>query len=382
MLSRALVDPSIAHRSALVRCAWSARLLSVSLVFAAGVSAGDVPHGPPGPEQPAAAPPAQTLPVVGRVPAFAYRDQDGRRVTEHDLRGHVWIADFIYTHCTTACPIMSARFVQLQRAVHDPDVRFVSFSIDPEHDTPAVLKEYADRWVVDETRWRLLSTDSQSLPRFARQLRAQVQRTDDPKDPIDHSVGFILVDRVGQIRGFYDSSSVDDLNRILEDLELLAPPGTQPPTLGGNDHVQARELFVRLGCQGCHADARIASPLGGLLGRSVRLQSGNSVKVDRAYLRESIINPNAKVVDGYPPNMPSYAGQLTERQIDALVEYLAALPGEANKERHLARDPVCKMDVSVGPETLRADHNGKTYYFCSDACLEKFRRSPAAFTGP
>jgi protein SCO1/2 len=319
---------------------------------------------------------ARKLPTLGQVPAFSYLDQDGARVTDKELRGHVWLADFIYTSCTTACPIMSARFVQLQRRVTDPNVRFVSFSVDPEHDTPAVLKEYAARWVVDESRWRLLSTDAGSLPQLSQLMAANVQKTGDAKDPIDHSRTFLLVDASGNARGIYDSTEVDDLNQLLEDLDLLAP---QPAAAPEEGRLEGEKLFVSLGCRGCHSRVEVATPLGGLLGREVALEGGKKVKADRAYLAESILDPSAKVVAGYPASMPSYAGQISERQLQSLVDFIASLPGQAAQPRRVAIDPVCKMEISVGPDTRKAEHGGKVFYFCSDACFQKFKRSPAKF---
>src|SRR5262249_31588965 len=151
---------------------------------------------------------------------FSFLDQDERRISNADLLGHVWVADFIFTHCTTACPMLSARMVMLQRQSRDPNVRFISFSVDPEHETPMVLREYAHRWREDP-RWRLLATEARTLAALVRQLGIEVQKTGDPDDPIVHSNGFILIDGAGLVRGRYSNEDAQQLKQLAMDVELL-----------------------------------------------------------------------------------------------------------------------------------------------------------------
>ena len=96
-----------------------------------------------------ARPAGAELPELWRVPGFSFRDQHGKSTTDRELLGHVWIADFIFTSCTTVCPMLSAQMVMLQRSLPHPELRFVSFSVDPAHDTPEVLQAYAQRWQGD-----------------------------------------------------------------------------------------------------------------------------------------------------------------------------------------------------------------------------------------
>src|SRR4051812_22131084 len=93
------------------------------------------------------------LPEVWKAADFAFVDQHGHPTTTHGLAGRVWIADFIYTECTSACPLLSAKLVLLQRQLPDARLGFVSFSVDPEHDTPQVLEAYARDWNSNDTRW-------------------------------------------------------------------------------------------------------------------------------------------------------------------------------------------------------------------------------------
>jgi len=102
------------------------------------------------------------LQALGAVPDFSLTERSGRTVTLADLRDKVWVADFIYTTCTDTCPLQTARLVKLQNEfTQEPDFRLVSISVDPAHDTVAVLRQYADRFAADRERWLFL-TGSQS----------------------------------------------------------------------------------------------------------------------------------------------------------------------------------------------------------------------------
>jgi cytochrome oxidase Cu insertion factor (SCO1/SenC/PrrC family)/YHS domain-containing protein len=314
------------------------------------------------------------LPVLTEVPRFSFLDQDGVAIGNADLLGHVWIADFIFTHCTTACPILSARLSLVQRQLADPSLRFLSFSVDPEHDTPAVLKAYAARWR-REPRWRLLATTQRGLGALVAGLGLEVTPTDDPADPIEHSDGFVLVDEAGMLRGLYRR---DETARLIADVARLTSRarGSAPSGHGG------AQLFVELGCAGCHGDPHVASPLGGLFGTKIQLADGKQVLADEDYLRESILQPQKKLVAGYPATMPSYEGAINRAQLDALVAYVKALPAPAApaQERTLSIDPVCKMQLSAGPDSPQVVHHGKTHYFCSDLCRQRFVADPSRYS--
>src|SRR5436305_2239573 len=145
------------------------------------------------------------LPSLWPAPRFSLVDQSGQIRSSDELRGSVWIADFIFTHCSSVCPALTARMVQVQRALRDPRVRFVSFSVDPERDTPDALREYARRWAPDESRWTLLATTTQSLSAVAAGMRTFVQPQSDPAAEL-HTSEFFLVDGQGRVRGLYDSN--------------------------------------------------------------------------------------------------------------------------------------------------------------------------------
>jgi len=102
----------------------------------------------------------EQLPVIRAVPAFSLVDQNGQTVTNADLRGKIWIADFVFTRCKGPCPLMTARMLEMQKAlVKTPEVKLVSVTVDPAHDTPEVLKAYAEANFADPNRWKFLTGD-------------------------------------------------------------------------------------------------------------------------------------------------------------------------------------------------------------------------------
>jgi cytochrome oxidase Cu insertion factor (SCO1/SenC/PrrC family) len=104
----------------------------------------------------------------GTVPDFSLLERSGKQVSLADLRGKIWIADFIYTHCTDTCPLQTADMAKLQdRWLKEPKVELVSFSVDPEHDTPQVLSRYAGRFKADPKRWLFLTGHRPEIVRLA-----------------------------------------------------------------------------------------------------------------------------------------------------------------------------------------------------------------------
>jgi protein SCO1 len=320
----------------------------------------------------------EALPVLWQVPAFTFPDQHRRPTTPADLRGHVWIANFIFTQCTTQCPLITAKMALLQRRLRGEGLRFVSFSVDPAHDTPDVLKRYAAGWRAGESRWTLLSTTAAALESLASAMYVTVKPAE--KD-IDHTRLFFLVDVQGGVRGIYESDKNDAMERLVRDTEALA--GALPAQPSPRDEATTgAEVYAALGCGACHARRDLAPPLEGLQGRRVELEGGVAVHADTAYVRESIVAPDAKVVAGYTTRMPSYERELTQRQLDALVEYvgtLVATARPANEPAQNVTDPVCAMKVRVVGTTPATTHAGQTYHFCSERCRDRFVAEPARY---
>ena len=168
------------------------------------------------------APPPAPLPAYGSLPAFSLTDQHGRSVTRQDLAGHVWIADFIFTSCPGQCPLMTEQLRALQRTVPPTDdVQFVSFTVDPSHDTPHVLADYAHRYGGDG-RWRLLTGPHNALRTLCLDgFHLGIEETPSAAEPIVHSVRFVLIDRGGTIRGYYDATDSRQMGRLHRDVRQL-----------------------------------------------------------------------------------------------------------------------------------------------------------------
>jgi protein SCO1/2 len=170
--------------------------------------------------------PTPPLPRLGTLPAFQLVERSGRPLTSASLRGKVWVADFIFTTCGGACPAMTARMARLRREVPD-EVVFVSFTVDPAHDTPEALSRYAASFKADD-RWLFVTGPQKELYGLSTEgfkLAAMEVPPEEQKDggdgPFLHSSKFVLVDRAGQIRGYYDSTDEDEVKSLVADLTLL-----------------------------------------------------------------------------------------------------------------------------------------------------------------
>jgi YHS domain-containing protein/mono/diheme cytochrome c family protein len=207
----------------------------------------------------------------------------------------------------------------------------VSFSVDPEHDTPEVLARYAEQWRKDP-RWVLLSTDPAGIQATARDMRVALMKTDDAVNPIMHTSMFFLVDAVGKVRGVYDSADDQALERLAADVDTLHGGRGEARAFKGS----GPELYQEVGCGACHADPKLAPALTGLAGREVTLEGGANVRADADYLRDSLLRPGSQIRQGYLNLMPSYAGRLSEAQIEQLVSYVQTLPEQQPSEQKSA----------------------------------------------
>lgn len=170
----------------------------------------------------------EPLPEYGQTPAFKLTERSGRTVSSSELAGRVWVADFIFTTCAGPCPLMSTHMAALQRATADLDVQLVSFTVDPETDTPDVLAEYAERYQADPERWLFLTGAKQAIYDMVKQ-GFMLAVDDGSLTPggkpgpglVTHSVKFVLVDRQGRIRGYYSGDSAGVVDEIVPDIERL-----------------------------------------------------------------------------------------------------------------------------------------------------------------
>jgi protein SCO1/2 len=158
----------------------------------------------------------QPLPVLGQIPAFELTNQQGGKFDGAALNGHVWVADFIFTNCEGPCPRMSSHMRALQGKVA-ADVKLVSFSVDPERDTPAALEEYGKKFGADDTHWSFLTGD----PKTLNMLDHDAFKLGSLGAAMDHSTRFVLVDKKGQVRGYYGIADGDPVARLAKDAERL-----------------------------------------------------------------------------------------------------------------------------------------------------------------
>ena len=163
---------------------------------------------------------SNTLPKEGVVPPFQLIDQDGQSYGSQQLQGKIWIADFVYSTCPGPCPMISSRMSETQKPLRDSDVKLVSFTVDPEHDTPAVLRDYAARLEAQPGRWHFLTGDKGVIYRLARDGFKLATAAGGEAGPI-HSTRMVLVDRSGIIRGYYDATDADAITRLLADTNHL-----------------------------------------------------------------------------------------------------------------------------------------------------------------
>jgi len=146
------------------------------------------------------------------------RDAENQPFTEKDLDGKVWIVDFIYTNCPAECPRMTSRMHQLEtRTKGQPEVSLLSISVDPDRDTPEVLKEFAGRYGAPNERWRFLTGDKASVHLLA----YQTFHVGDVLGKIEHSTKFAVLDKHRTVRGYYSSFSEEDLSAMLTDVNVL-----------------------------------------------------------------------------------------------------------------------------------------------------------------
>lgn len=176
-------------------------------------------------------PPDTGLPILGTVPEFSLVERSGRTVTRADLIGQPWVASFIFTQCGGVCPVLSSRMGQVQKALAEQgfaNVRSVSFSVDPTHDTPEVLRGYAEQYHADAQRWLFLTGPHADLYRLISEgfrlavaQRSPEEATQTPGELITHSDRFVLVDATGQLRAYYHGTDSAAVQQILQDLRML-----------------------------------------------------------------------------------------------------------------------------------------------------------------
>jgi protein SCO1/2 len=172
----------------------------------------------------------KSLPYLGKtavsgqkpvIPPFTFTDQMGRKVTNQDLKGKVYVADFFFTSCPTICPMQTANMLKIYNQVPDPDLMFLSHSIDPRHDSVPVLKKYADELGINHDRWRFITGPKEEVYKIAEDYMSTAMEDKDEPGGYIHSGYLLLVDRDGHLRAYCDGTNADSINVFIPKIKLL-----------------------------------------------------------------------------------------------------------------------------------------------------------------
>ena len=158
-----------------------------------------------------------------QIPDFEFINQDSVKITQKDFVGKIYVADFFFTTCPTICPKMKTQMLRIYNKFKDnPKVAILSHTIDPRHDTPAVLKEFSKNLGIQNSMWQMVTGDKAKIYEIG-QKSYMVSATDDPTQPggIVHSGAFILVDKNRHIRGIYDGTEPERVDKLMADMEIL-----------------------------------------------------------------------------------------------------------------------------------------------------------------
>ena len=163
-------------------------------------------------------PQKKSLPIYGETGNFRLTDAQGKEFDSLQLRGKVWITAFFFTTCSGICPIMTKNLRSLQERFGSyKELEFVSISVNPEQDTPQALSVYARKYGADTNRWHFLTGTREDIARIA----VHGFKVGSVQEPIFHSSYFVLVDRNARIRGYYEGTRPEEMERLSRDLVRL-----------------------------------------------------------------------------------------------------------------------------------------------------------------
>lgn len=158
-----------------------------------------------------------------KVADFSFINQNGKIITHKDYEGKIYVADFFFTTCQSICPIMTTNMIDIQKAfINNPKVMLLSHTVTPEIDSISVLKKYALKKGVVSSKWNLVTGDKSAIYSMARKSYLAV-KLGKPNELFDmvHTENFVLVDAQKRVRGFYDGTKKEDINRLIEDINWL-----------------------------------------------------------------------------------------------------------------------------------------------------------------
>ena len=154
---------------------------------------------------------------------FAFTNQNGKVITQKDYQGKIYVADFFFTTCQSICPIMTTNMVAIQKAfLNNPKVMILSHTVTPEIDSVPVLKKYAIEKGVVDSKWNLVTGDKKEIYSMARKsyLAVKLGKPNELYDMV-HTENFVLVDTQRRVRGFYDGTKKEEINRLIDDINWL-----------------------------------------------------------------------------------------------------------------------------------------------------------------
>lgn len=162
--------------------------------------------------------------VYHTIAPFTFTDQDGKTITNETFKGKIYVADFFFTSCRTICPIMKTQMLRVYQEIQgDPEVLLLSHSIDPEYDTVELLHDFATRLEVKSDKWHFVTGQPKEYVFDLAQKSYFATAMEDKTEPdgFIHSGAFLLIDREGRIRGKYDGTKEDDVDRLMKDIKRL-----------------------------------------------------------------------------------------------------------------------------------------------------------------
>jgi len=154
---------------------------------------------------------------------FSFTNQNGKTITQKDYEGKVYVADFFFTTCGSICPKMTTNLVDVQAAIkNNPKVKLLSLTVFPETDSVPALKAYAKKYGVIDAKWNLVTGDKKDIYTMARKSYLAV-KMGKPEQLFDmvHTENFVLVDQKKRVRGFYDGTKKEEIQRLIEDINWL-----------------------------------------------------------------------------------------------------------------------------------------------------------------
>ena len=154
---------------------------------------------------------------------FSFTNQNGKTITQKDYEGKIYVADFFFTTCGSICPKMTTNLVEVQKAFsNNPNVMLLSHTVFPETDSVSVLKKYAIKNGVIDSKWNLVTGDKKQIYSLARKsyLAVKLGKPEELYDMV-HTENFVLVDSKRRVRGFYDGTKKEDIERLIEDINFL-----------------------------------------------------------------------------------------------------------------------------------------------------------------